>query len=70
MTVSTPDDVTRAIDELTNAARIGIDNYRSTTRGAALLGAGASVARGTAVVRVFVGQGQFFEVTVKYYDLT
>ncbi len=76
--MKSPDDVTRAIDELTDAVRVGISNYLQSTRGAALMGASTAVARGTSVVRVFLGASadgtvltdQFFEVTVKYYDLT
>ena len=70
MTVSTPDDVTRAINELTDAARVGIRNYMLSTRGSALLGAGSKLSRGTAVLRVHTGPNQFFEITAKYYDLT
>ncbi len=47
-----------------SAAKVGIDNYLSTTRGAALLGAGACVLRCHNTLNVGVDQGE--EVSVNF----
>lgn len=62
----------RAVNELRSAAQVGIANYLSTTRGAALLGAGAKVqhlTRRPNVLLVGDGSGDYFEVTITHHTV-